>query len=92
MARRILPDCSLGEPFSFPADFLLERMNEDRPNVPVIGGMASGGAQPVKTAWCSARLLTRKGVRASCQRPSATDDGGLARLPSDWQAICHHQG
>jgi len=36
----------LGEPFSFPADFLLERMNEDRPNVPVIGGMASGGAQP----------------------------------------------
>ena len=36
----------LGEPFSFPADFLLERMNEDRPNVPVIGGMASGGTQP----------------------------------------------
>jgi small ligand-binding sensory domain FIST len=36
----------LGEPFSFPADFLLERMNEDRPNVPVLGGMASGAAQP----------------------------------------------
>jgi small ligand-binding sensory domain FIST len=36
----------LGEPFSFPADFLLERMNEDRPGVPVIGGMASGAAQP----------------------------------------------
>ena len=36
----------LGEPFSFPADFLLERMNEDRPTVPVIGGMASGGTQP----------------------------------------------
>src|SRR5262245_61895886 len=37
---------ALGEPFSFPADFLLERMNEDRPEVPVIGGMASGGTQP----------------------------------------------
>jgi small ligand-binding sensory domain FIST len=36
----------LGEPYSFPADFLLERMNEDRPQVPVIGGMASGAAQP----------------------------------------------
>ena len=32
----------LGEPFSFPADFLLERMNEDRPRIPIIGGMASG--------------------------------------------------
>jgi small ligand-binding sensory domain FIST len=36
----------LGEPFSFPADYLLQRMNEDRPKVPVIGGMASGGTQP----------------------------------------------
>ena len=36
----------LGEPFSFPADFLLERMNEDRPGVQVVGGMASGAAEP----------------------------------------------
>src|SRR5262249_34350676 len=36
----------LGEPFSFPADELLRRMNEDRPGVPVMGGMASGGAAP----------------------------------------------
>jgi small ligand-binding sensory domain FIST len=36
----------LGEPFSFPADFLLDRLNEDRPGVPVMGGMASGAAQP----------------------------------------------
>jgi len=36
----------LGEPFTFPADYLLERMNEDRPGVPVIGGMASGAAEP----------------------------------------------
>jgi small ligand-binding sensory domain FIST len=36
----------LGEPFSFPTDLLLDRLNEDRPGVPVIGGMASGGSEP----------------------------------------------
>jgi small ligand-binding sensory domain FIST len=36
----------LGEPFSFPVEQLLERMNEDRPGVPMIGGMASGGHDP----------------------------------------------
>jgi small ligand-binding sensory domain FIST len=36
----------LGEPYSFPADWLLERLNTDRPGVPVVGGMASGGHGP----------------------------------------------
>lgn len=36
----------LGEPFTFPADWLLERLNEDRPGTPVVGGMASGGTGP----------------------------------------------
>ncbi|MBX3415252.1 MAG: FIST C-terminal domain-containing protein [Pirellulales bacterium] len=36
----------LAEPYSFPADVLLERLDEDRPGVQVIGGMASGGFQP----------------------------------------------
>jgi small ligand-binding sensory domain FIST len=36
----------LGDPFSFPADLMLQRMNEDHPGVPVIGGMASGSNQP----------------------------------------------
>jgi len=36
----------LGEPFSFPADELVRRINEDHPGVPVLGGMASGGAAP----------------------------------------------
>jgi small ligand-binding sensory domain FIST len=36
----------LGEPFSFPADWLLERLNEDQPQIPVIGGMASGAHGP----------------------------------------------
>jgi small ligand-binding sensory domain FIST len=36
----------LGDPFTFPTDFLLERMNEDRPGLPVIGGMASASPEP----------------------------------------------
>lgn len=36
----------LGDPYSFPADALLERMNEEHPGVPILGGMASGAAQP----------------------------------------------
>lgn len=36
----------LGEPFSFPADVLLDRVNTERAGVPIIGGMASGGAAP----------------------------------------------
>ncbi len=33
----------LGEPFSFPADVLLSRLNDDRPGTCVVGAMASGG-------------------------------------------------
>ncbi len=33
----------MGEPFSFPADELVRRLNEDHPGVPILGGMASGG-------------------------------------------------
>ncbi|HEV3344385.1 MAG TPA: FIST N-terminal domain-containing protein [Pirellulales bacterium] len=36
----------LADPFSFPADWLLQRLNEDQPKVPVLGGMASGAASP----------------------------------------------
>jgi small ligand-binding sensory domain FIST len=36
----------LGEPFTFPADVLLARLNEDRPGVMVVGGMASGAMAP----------------------------------------------
>lgn len=36
----------LADPFSFPADWLLERLNEDQPGVPVLGGMASGASGP----------------------------------------------
>lgn len=36
----------LADPYTFPADYLLERLNEDQPGIPVVGGMISGAAQP----------------------------------------------
>ena len=36
----------LGDPFSFPVDGLLERFNEDRPGVNIVGGMCSGADTP----------------------------------------------
>ena len=36
----------LAEPFAFPMDVLLERFNEDRPGVRIVGGMTSGAHAP----------------------------------------------
>jgi len=36
----------LADPFSFPVDALLRRLNEDRPGLPVVGGMASAARGP----------------------------------------------
>ena len=54
----------LGEPFSFPADFLLERLNEDRPGLPVIGGMASSGTQPGENRLLLGRRIIEQGAVA----------------------------
>lgn len=36
----------VADPFSFPVDRLIQRLDEDHPGFPVIGGMASGGGRP----------------------------------------------
>ena len=36
----------LADPFTFPADYLLERVNEDHAGAMVVGGMASGASEP----------------------------------------------
>lgn len=56
----------LGDPFSFPADLLLELANEEHPGVPVIGGMASAGQTP----GCNRLLFARE----------AFDQGAVAVL------------
>ncbi len=55
----------LADPFSFPADVFLNRMNEDRPGVPVFGGVASGAAAPGKARLiCGRQVLNRGAVVA----------------------------
>jgi small ligand-binding sensory domain FIST len=55
----------LAEPFTFPADLLLQRLNEDRPGVSVVGGMASGGQGPGQNRlWLNGRALTGGAVVA----------------------------
>jgi small ligand-binding sensory domain FIST len=36
----------LADGFTFPADRFLERLNDEQPGLPVVGGMASGGDRP----------------------------------------------
>ncbi len=36
----------LADPFSFPVDAFIARMETEHPGVPIIGGMASGGSEP----------------------------------------------
>jgi small ligand-binding sensory domain FIST len=36
----------LADPFTFPADSFLERLNAEQPGLPVIGGMVSGATEP----------------------------------------------
>lgn len=52
----------LGEPYTFPADWLLERLNDDRPGVPVLGGMASGGHAPGENRLLFGRQALREGA------------------------------
>jgi small ligand-binding sensory domain FIST len=54
----------VGEPFSFPADVLLSRLNEDRPQLPAIGGMASGGFGPGENRLLLGRQVLRSGAAA----------------------------
>lgn len=54
----------LGEPYSFPADALLERLNEDRTGVAVVGGMASGGLTPGENRLILGRKSFAEGAAA----------------------------
>jgi small ligand-binding sensory domain FIST len=55
----------MGEPFSFPADELVRRLNEDHPGVPVLGGMASGGVAPGENQLVLGRQRYTQGAVAA---------------------------
>jgi len=54
----------LGDPFSFPADLLLELVNDGHPGLPVVGGMASAGHQPGENRLILGRQVFDQGAVA----------------------------
>ena len=83
----------VGDPFSFPADLMLERLNEDRPDLRVVGGMASGGARAGRHPAPS-RLAgpPRRGGGGDAQRTRAGHDDRFARVPARRSPPDRHQG
>lgn len=58
----------LGEPFSFPADELVRRLNDDQSGVPVIGGLASGAYEPGSNRlWLGDKMLESGAVAVLLQ-------------------------
>ncbi len=55
----------MGEPFSFPADELVRRLNEDHPGSPILGGMASGGVAPGENQLILGRQTLTEGAVAA---------------------------
>ena len=61
---------TVGDPFSFPAELMLERLNEDRPDLCVVGGMASGSAAPGESRlFLGADVLTDGAVAVMLDGP-----------------------
>ncbi len=54
---------AIGEPFTFPAELLLDQINQAQPGVAIIGGMASGGHAPGENRLIfGSREITRGAV------------------------------
>ena len=52
----------LGDPYSFPADLLLEHLNENAPGLPVLGGQASGGLEAGRNVLIANGEVVRDGA------------------------------
>ena len=53
---------ALGDPFSFPMDAWLDRMGDDMPGLPIIGGMCSGGHEPGGSCLLLDQEVKRQGA------------------------------
>lgn len=54
----------LADPFTFPMELLLERLNQQQPGLPVVGGMASGSSAPGESRLLLAGEVAREGAVA----------------------------
>jgi small ligand-binding sensory domain FIST len=60
----------LPDPFTFPADSFLERLNEEQAGLPVIGGMVSGAGEPGRhRLLCGTEVLRAGAVGAALVGP-----------------------
>ncbi len=83
----------MGEPFSFPADELVRRINEDHAGVPVLGGMASGGVSPGENRLILGRQVYDTGaVAVLIHGARAHSQRGFAGVPADRSAVCRDSG
>ena len=83
----------LADPFSFPVDAFVKRMEEDHPGVPIVGGMASGGGQPgTNTLVAGPRTYDSGAVGVVVGGGRSGAAGRLAGLPPGRTAACDHQG
>jgi small ligand-binding sensory domain FIST len=71
---------ALGDPYTFPMDVYLERLREEAPMLPVVGGMASGGAGPGLTLLMRNGELVNHGAMFVSLRNRRTD--GMPRFSS----------
>ncbi len=60
----------LADPYTFPTEVLLRRLNEQRPGLPVIGGLASAGAAGSATLFAGGEVLGGGAVACSVAGPS----------------------
>lgn len=61
---------AIGDPYSFPADHLLEQINENHPQVVVAGGMASGATSPGESRiFCGRQIVSEGAVLAFLNGP-----------------------
>jgi len=71
---------ALGDPYTFPMDVYLERLRDEAPMLPVVGGMASGGAGPGLTLLMRNGELVNQGAMFASLRNRRSD--GLPRFIS----------
>jgi small ligand-binding sensory domain FIST len=62
----------LADPFTFPVDQLLERLAEDRPGLPVVGGLASAARGPGDNRLVIDRQIVSQGAVGAFLGPNVT--------------------
>jgi small ligand-binding sensory domain FIST len=61
----------VADPFTFPTQNFLAQLNEDHPKLPIIGGMASGGAAPGQHAMIEGSRVITSGAAGALIRGNA---------------------